>query len=339
MQAERDIRSEQPAWRAGVVPMGAEGLSNPGPFYCMSVGTVCLIDQSTWVRAFEEQADGSRKLMDALMPGVLYSIEADAILMDSEEANGKGNNNYKRSTGTGEEIVTDVPTNPGDNVRYLNQTHAASGLRFFPAFEGRDRRIVQPRLFSTLLRPIVLTPEYLEEKSEVGDAVKREGALSVYEKMFKAGSARIKSAEFAKQYGPELQKLYVAALATVAECYRAVRAEASNYLRAEKGRVRHFAAKGAHLDNTGEYYHYLLGGPAIDEIQPQTVIVDDRRQTEAVATEKPQIWCESCGTYSNLGPEGQKPKKCSGCGDPFEVAEEVAPKAKKRRSEIHSPRE
>lgn len=332
MQSQDTIRTEQPAWRAGVVPMGAEGLSNPGPFYCMTVGTPCFVSYSTWVRIFEEQADGSKRLTEAIQPGVLYSVEADAILIDTEEANGKGNNNYKRSTGAGEEIVTDVPTNPGDNVRYLNQTHRESGLRFFPAFEGHDRRIVRPRLFSTLLRPTVLTPEYQEENPEVAKAVATEGALAVYEKMFKAGSERIKSAEFASQYSEELQRLYVAALPTVVECYRAVRTEATVYLNAADARVRQGAAKGAHYDSTGAYYQYLLARTGVDEaltraLTPQTLVIEDKRAAQMVDVPTvPQIQCEACGEWSNLLASGNPLKFCKACREPFEQVEAVAPK-------------
>lgn len=317
MQSQESIRTEQPAWRAGVTSAGAETLGNKGPFYLMTVGTPCLIPYSTWVRVFEDQ-NGTEHPVETLAPGVLYYVREDAILMDSEVANGKGNSVFKR-VGS-EEKVTDVSTNPADNVRYLNQVHRDSGLRFIPAFEGRDRRVIQPHVFTSLLRPQILTPEYLDESPEVAKVVIQDGALTVYEKMFKAGSEHIKSAEFAKRYGAELQRLYVAALPTVAECYRAVRSEASSFLKAEKGRVKHFAAKGAHLDTTGEYYQYLLGAKSSDEIQPQTLVIQDQRQGQAEAPAT--VWCSECGAYSNLGPQGQTPKFCSGCKEPFVTDDE-----------------
>lgn len=336
MQTAEDLRSELPAWRQNVTPIGAEGLANKGPYYLMTVGTPCFIPYSAWCRVFEEQPGGGERLAETLMPGVLYCVHEDAILMDVEIANGKGNNSYKRKAGTVEETVTDVATNPGDNVRYLNQTHGESGLRFLAAFEGKDRRVVRPHLFSTLLRPVVLTPEYQEENPEVAKAVSEKGALAVYEEMFKEGSKRIRSSDFAGQYSEELQRLYVAALPGVAECYRAVRNEANVFLNREDARVRQGAAKGAHYDSTGMFYQYLLGRRGVDEalsraLAPQTIVIEDQRKTEPLVTPA-QIQCASCGEFSNLLASGQPPNLCRACREPFETEGPAVTTSKTKRN-------
>lgn len=339
MQTQEELRNEQPAWRAGVTPIGAEGLANKGPYFCMSVGTPIFVPYSAWCRVFEERPDGTERLAETLMPGVLYCVHEDAILIDVEIANGRGNNKYKRQAGASEETVTDVPTSPGDNVRYLNQVHGESGLRFIPAFEGRDRRVIRPMLFSTLLRPVVLHPDYLENNPEVAKAVEAQGALAVYEEMFKAGAKRIRTAEFAAQYGEELQRLYIEALPAVAECYRAVRNEATIFLNREDARVRQGAAKGAHYDITADYYMYLLGRTGVDAAL--TRALEPRELTVKVEREEPiaraQVQCEECGNFANLLATGYPPKFCAICRSPFtddslsDVQSEVEIKGQKVR--------
>jgi hypothetical protein len=57
--------------------------------------------------------------------------------------------------------------------------------------------------------------------------------------------------------------------------------------------------------------------------QQQPIII---QQTAAPATEPvPTVWCEDCGATTNLGPEGQKPKRCPVCQTPFEAAVENPP--------------
>jgi|GEM_PF-5629320 len=47
---------------------------------------------------------------------------------------------------------------------------------------------------------------------------------------------------------------------------------------------------------------------------PQQVVVQ-----AAAAAATPIVWCEDCGATTNLGPEGQKPKRCPVCQTPFDV--------------------
>lgn len=37
----------------------------------------------------------------------------------------------------------------------------------------------------------------------------------------------------------------------------------------------------------------------------------------------PQLWCGECGALSNLGPNGEKPRRCAACQTPFEAQETV----------------
>jgi len=319
MQAEQTIN--QPAWRAGVRSLANAELGRTGPFYCLTVATPCYQLQSNWVRCFEGQRDGSSKLVDAIQPGILYCVKKDEILIDVEVANGKGDGVYTRNVDGSEEKLTAVPTSPGDNKRYLLQTYKEDGLTFFDVFEGLSEFTVKPYLLSRLLRPFVFTPEYIEDKSELQARLKKEGALAVYKELTDAGIRDIKKPEFANEYGPELQALYIQAIPTIQQAYRNAKQAAEAFLVTEDARVHRGAAKGAHYDPLGQYYQYLTGRLPVDAalnraLEPQPVIVKMEGQTAA-----PTLWCESCGATTNLGPQGQKPKFCPQCREPFESPE------------------
>src|SRR6185295_6317945 len=109
----------QPAWRAGVRPLSSNELTKPGPFYCLSFGVPCILSTSLGIRIFEGTENGSSKNVDTIWPGVLYCVKKDAILMDIEVANEKGEGAFERDSAGGKETLTAVPTVPGDNRRYL----------------------------------------------------------------------------------------------------------------------------------------------------------------------------------------------------------------------------
>lgn len=49
---------------------------------------------------------------------------------------------------------------------------------------------------------------------------------------------------------------------------------------------------------------------------PQVVI---QQAAQPAAASAPTIWCSNCGSTTNLGPQGQAPKACPGCHEPFAV--------------------
>ncbi len=313
----------QPAWRAGVRPLSSNELTLPGPFYCLTLGAPCILYTALGIRAFEGMEDGGSKLAETFWPGVLYCVRKDDILMDIEVANEKGQGAFERLTEGGRETLTAVPTVPGDNRRYLIQTHGRDGLVFYDAFEGLSEAQVQPYLFSKMIRPVILKPEYVEDKPDLQEAIKKQGALAVYHAMFADGVNRVKSSEFRARYGGELQALYVRAFPAVEATFRAAKQVADKWLTAEDARVNRGLAKGAHYDSLGEYYQYLTARPGVNTLGSREVNVNFEGLKEhlsgaaaTVATET--IWCEECGGTTNLGPRGQVPKRCPQCKTLFE---------------------
>lgn len=341
MQAANEIQN-QPAWRAGVRSLANAELGKLGPFYAMTVATPCYQLQSNWVRCFEGQEDGSSKLIDAIQPGILYCVKKDEILIDAEVANGKGDGLYTRQVDGSEEKLTAVPTSPGDNRRYLMQTYGQDGLTFFEAFEGLSENVVKPYLFSRLMRPFVFTPEYVEDRPELQVRLRKEGALAVYKELTDAGIRDIKKPEFAKEYGADLQALYIKAIPFVQQAYRAAKVAADAYLVTEDARVHRGAAKGAHYDPLGMYYQYLTARLPVDAalnraLEPQRVVVE-MPQGQA-APEVPTIQCQTCGSFSNLLADGRPPKICLGCREPFEADAQASVETSTQRGNLDTGRE
>jgi hypothetical protein len=337
---------QTPAWRQGVQPLSNPELGNVGPFYAMTVGPPCGFSHSDWVRAFydkgEVNPDGSPKLhlADRLEPGILYCIKKDEILMDVDVANGAGEGVYRRDVLGTEERVTPVATTPSDNRRYLLQTHGSgeqdAGLIFFDAFDGIDSRIVNIGLFSKIIRPVTFTPEYQEEHPQVAERIKKGGALALYKEATERGFALIASDQFAAEYGRDLQSLYLRAKPAVLNMYRKAEAWGRRTVAESNARIRTYGSKGAHHSADADYAFYLtglqpedmalsraLGQQGLDAGQLENILDRVVPKAGAEPLERPQIWCESCGTYANLSPEGRAPKNCPGCQTPF-IAEQAA---------------